>query len=147
MEYQELPDSKYGKYIINNPLLIAPDYVQTEDIKGVTFPNEIFMSSDLVKNAPVIIDIGWCFTVPDPVEKIHSHPYDTILCLVGSDSQNSSNLGAILEIKLGEEKHVLTQTCAIYIPKGLEHALLIHKEVSRAYLKIEFALTGANSTK
>lgn len=141
-----MADSKFGKYIITKPIPSHPDYFMAKDVKGVTFPNEIFMGTGFVKGSPALIDIGWHFTVPDPdpVEQIHFHTFDTILCLVGTDPQNPGNLGAELEIKLAEEKHILTRTCSIFIPKGLEHCLLAHRKVDRAYLKIEFGITDKN---
>lgn len=121
----------------------GPDYSKNSGIKGVTFPNEIFMNSTLVKGCPMLVDIGWHFTIPDPdpVEETHSHDFDTVLCFIGSDPKVPSNLGAVLEMQLGNEKHMLTKTCAIFIPKGLEHCPLIHISVDRPYLQIVFAIS------
>ena len=138
-----MADSKYGKYIISNPMVVDSDCPQGEGIKGVTFPNEIFMNASLVKGCPMLVDIGWHFAIPDPdpVEWTHFHNFDTVLCFVGSDPKNPSNLGAVLEMQLGDEKHMLTKTCAIFIPKGLEHCPLIHRRVDRPYLQIVFAIS------
>ena len=138
-----MADSKYGKYIIHSPLIVDPDCPPGEGIKGITFPNEIFMSPHLVKGCPLLVDIGWHFTIPDPdpVEGTHFHEFDKVLCFVGSDPKNPSSLGAILEMQLGDEKHMLTKTCSIFIPKGLEHCPLIHRRVDRPYLQIEFAIS------
>ena len=138
-----MPDSKYGKYIISNPMKGGSDCPEGKGIKGVTFPNEIFMNSSLVKGCPMLVDIGWHFTVPDPdpVEGIHSHDFDMVLCFVGSDPKDPSSLGSVLELQLGDEKHMLTKTCAVFIPKGLKHCPLIHRSVDRPYLQIAFAIT------
>ena len=138
-----MADSKYGKYIISSPMVCTPDYSPGEGIKGVTFPNEIFMNASLVKGCPMVVDIGWHFIIPDPdpVEGTHSHDFDAVLCFVGSDPKNSSNLGAVLEIQLGDEKHIITKTCAIFIPKGFEHYPLTHIRVDRPYLQIVFAIS------
>ena len=137
-----MADSKNGKYIISSPIVAATDYPQAEGIKGMTFPNEIFMNETLVKGCPMLVDIGWHFTIPDPdpIEGTHSHNYDSLLCFVGSDPRNPSSLGAVLEIQLGDEKHMLTKTCTIFIPRGLEHCPLIHRSVDRPYLQIGFAI-------
>jgi hypothetical protein len=125
-------------------MVADPDYPGSDGIKGVTFPNEIFMNNRLVKGCPMLVDIGWHFTIPDPdpIEGIHSHDFDTVLCFIGSDPKDTSSLGAILELQLGDEKHMITKTCAILIPKGLDHCPLIHRRVDRPYLKIVFAITN-----
>lgn len=139
-----MADSKYGKYIISSPMIVRPDYLPERGVKGVTFPNEIFMNTELVKGCPMLVDIGWSFTIPDPdpAEWTHFHNFDTVLCFIGSDPKNPSLLGAVLEMQLGGEKHMLTKTCAIFIPKGLEHCPLIHMEMEKPYLKIDFAITA-----
>ncbi|MCF6248443.1 MAG: hypothetical protein L3J69_13945 [Desulfobacula sp.] len=138
-----MADSKYGKYIISNPLIIDSGSSKHGGIKGVTFPKEIFMNKGLVKGCPTLVDIGWHFTIPDPdpVEQTHSHNFDTVSCFVGSDPKNPSNLGAVLEMQLGDEKHMLTKTCVIFIPKGLSHCPLIHRRIDRPYLQIIFAIS------
>lgn len=100
------------------------------------------MNTDLVKGFPALVDIGWHFTIPDPdpVEQAHSHDFDTVCCLVGSNPKNPSHLGAVLEMQLGDEKHMLTKTCVIFIPKGLAHCPLIHRSLDRPYLQIIFAI-------
>jgi len=121
---------------------------QEEGVKGVTFPNEIFMNESLVKGCPMIVDIGWHFTIPDPdpIEKAHFHDFDMVLCFVGSDPKKPSSLGAVLEMQLGDEKHMLTKTCAIFIHRGLKHCPLIHRSVDRPYLQIGFAISDKEKT-
>lgn len=137
-----MADSKYGKYIISNPIVVDTGYSHAEGIKGITFPNEIFMNSSLVKGCPILIDIGWYFAIPDPdpVDRQHSHNFDMALCFVGSDPKHPSRLGAELEVQLGDEKHMLSKTSAIFIPKGLLHCPIIHRSVDRPYLQIKFAI-------
>ena len=137
-----MADSKFGKYIHHHPLFKLPESVSLKEIKGITHPREIFLADKLVKGCGVIIDIGWHFTVPDPdpIEPPHAHDMDTVLCFIGSDPKLPSNLGAVLQINLGDEIHVLTKTCAVFIPKGLKHNICAHQKVDRPFVKIEIAL-------
>ena len=139
-----MADSKYGKYIVNTPVIAGPGGLTGEGVRGVTFPKEIFINSGLVDGVPSLVDIGWHFTIPDPdpVEPAHCHDFDTVSCFVGSDPKAPSNLGAVLEMQLGDEKHILTKTCVIFIPKGLRHCPLIHRRVERPYLQIVFAISN-----
>ena len=134
--------NKYGKYIISSPKVNKLAYHPTENVKGVTFPDEIYMDSDLVEGAPVFVDIGWRFTIPDPdpVEWTHTHDFDEVLNFIGSDPNNPHDLGAEVEMQLGDEKHIITTTTSIFIPKGLPHCPMIHKRVDRPYLLVVVAL-------
>lgn len=136
-----MADSQYGKYINHNPMLMFPKCAASSMVKGITYPKEIFINHEMVKDCGVMIDIGWHFTIPDPdpVEQPHTHEYDTVLCFIGADPRDPGNLGAVLEIRLGNETHVLTRTCSVYIPKGLKHHIASHRKVDRSFLKIEFA--------
>ena len=138
-----MADSKYGKYIISDPLISGPGGSKSEGVKGVTFPKEIFVNTGLAQGHPSLVDIGWHFSIPDPdpIEQTHFHDFDTVSCFIGSDPKNPSHLGAELEIQLGDEKHMLTRTCVICIPKGLPHCPLIHRRVDRPYLQIVFAIS------
>lgn len=124
-------------------MVAGPRHMKDRELKGITFPNEIFMNTNLVKGCPMIVDIGWHFTIPDPdpVEPAHYHDFDSVLCFIGSDPKNPAHLGAILDMQLGDEHHMLTKTCAIFIPKGLEHCPLLHRQMDRPYLQIAFAVT------
>ncbi len=138
-----MADSKYGKYIITNPLTTGAYSSKSEGVQGVTFPRELFVNTGLVKGYPSLVDIGWHFSIPDPdpVEQTHFHDFDTVSCFVGSDPKKPSHLGAVLELQLGDEKHMLTKTCVVFIPKGLAHCPLIHRKVDRPYLQIIFAIS------
>lgn len=139
-----MADSKYGKYIVNTPLIVGSGSSSGEGVKGVTFPKEIFTNTGFVQGCPSLVDIGWHFTIPDPdpLEQAHSHNFDTVSCFVGSDPKNPAGLGAVLEMQLGDEKHILTRTCVIFIPKRLKHCPLIHRRVDRPYLQIVFAISN-----
>ncbi len=43
-----MADSKYGKYIISNPLITRPDVSKEGGVKGVTFPKELFIPAILM---------------------------------------------------------------------------------------------------
>jgi hypothetical protein len=59
----------------------------------------------------------------------HSHDYDEIIAFFGSDPVNPHDLGAEVELWLGDEKHIITKTSLVFIPAGLKHAPLVFIEV------------------
>jgi hypothetical protein len=137
--------SKYGKYVISSPKVVSVAYHPTQNVKGVTFPDEIYLDNDLVPGTPVTVDIGWRFTIPepDPVEWTHTHDFDEVLNFIGSDPDNPHELGAEVEMRVGDETFTLTKTTSIFIPKGVPHCPMVHKRVDRPYLLVVVALNNS----
>jgi hypothetical protein len=60
--------------------------------------------------------------------KPHTHEEDEILGFVGTSLQNPHELNGEVELWLGDEKHMLTKSCLVYVPRGLNHCpLVIHR--------------------
>lgn len=139
-----MSETEYGKYIIREPRVVKLDYHPLKDVRGVTFPDEIFLDAEMVPGCPVVVDIGWRFQVPepDPVELAHTHEFDEVLCFIGTDPENPRDLGAEIEFQIGGETHVFDSTTAIFIPRGLVHCPFTHKRVDRPFLLVVFAMSG-----
>jgi hypothetical protein len=60
-----------------------------------------------------------------------THDVDEILGFVGTDLEHPHDLGGELELTLGDEKHTLTKSCLVFIPKGLQHLPLVLKRVDK----------------
>ena len=137
-----MAESKYGKYVISEPLVENVAYHPIKDVKGVTFPDEIYLDGRILEGSPVVVDIGWRFRKPepDPVEWEHSHDFDEVICFIGSDPDNPHNLGAEIEFYIGGEKHFFNKNTTIFIPRGLPHCPFIHKRVDRPFLLVVFAM-------
>lgn len=136
--------SKYAHYIIQSPKVVNVAYHPMENVKGVTFPDEIYLDSEMIPGAPVLIDIGWRFTIPDPdpVEWTHQHDFDEVLNFIGTDPENPHDLGAEVEVHIGGEVHVITTTTSVFVPKGVPHCPLIHRRVDRPFLLVVVAMNG-----
>jgi hypothetical protein len=119
-----MADTKYGKYIITE---ITTDLfmVSGEKLKRGIEPFIVNLDNSVIKGA---LGISTRWHLPEDVDKdrplmLHSHDFDEYLCQFGTDVNNPRDLGAEIEMWLGDEKHVVTKSCVIYIPKGLEHGL------------------------
>jgi len=82
------------------------------------------------------VETAWAFpmaeeTKPESVASPHKHDHDEVLCLFGTDPQDPYDLCGEVEFWLGGEKHILTKSCIIFIPKGMEHCPLIYHRVDR----------------
>ena len=61
----------------------------------------------------------------------HAHDYDEVIAFFGSDPVNPHDLGAEVELWLGDEKHIINKTSLVFIPAGLKHAPLVFVEVTK----------------
>ena len=76
-------------------------------------------------------------------EKPHSHDFDQFLHFYGADPSNVREFGAEVELYLGEEgeKHVITATTIVHIPKGMIHCPLNFKKVDKPIIFMNVPLT------
>ena len=68
---------------------------------------------------------------PKSVAEPHRHNYDEVLCMFGTNPEDPYDLGGEVEFWLEDEKNILTRSCIIFIPKGLQHCPLIYRRVDR----------------
>ena len=122
-----MPETKYGKYIIREPLekgSMAPGLhiCAEEGCDGAKFAN-----------FPVEVQL-LCITQPLTFpHQAHVHDADEIFFIFGSNPQNYYDFDAEIEIYLGEEgeKHIVNTTSVVYIPKGLVHAPIAITKVNK----------------
>jgi hypothetical protein len=71
----------------------------------------------------------------------HRHIYDEYLLFLSTDPNDMENLGGEVEFWMGGEKHLITKSTAVFVPKGIWHAPLIMRKVDRPYIFIAKADT------
>ena len=135
-------EGKYGKYFISEPRVENVAYHPVNNVKGVTFPDEIYLDGEIIEGSPVVVDIGWRFQIPepDPVEWTHTHDFDEVLCFIGTDPEHPHDLGGEIEFHMGDEKHTFDKTITIFVPKGMPHCPFTHNRVDKPFLLLVFAL-------
>jgi hypothetical protein len=124
--------SKYGKYIVTE---VTTDIFLVSGEKMPEDDDSVLLNLDdsVVKGA-FLVQASW--TLPsqmanEPPVPPHKHDFNEVLAQVGTDLQNPHDLGAELEIWLGGEKHIITKSCIIFIPKGLEHGPIKYNRIDR----------------
>jgi hypothetical protein len=127
-----MDETKYGKYIITEvttDIFLAPGEPapEREDSVVLNFDDTMFKGA-------FVAQVGWItpadITSKKPVGP-HNHDFDEILGQFGTDINNPHDLGGELEVWLGGEKHIITKSHVIFIPKGLEHGPLTFKRLDR----------------
>jgi hypothetical protein len=132
--------TKYGKFFLSDkgepPK--ANDFVSLNSIPPfpeIASPQTYFRGASALPGATATI--GWqVFQAPVCWETPHTHKYDEFLIFLGAELPDlCKSFDAEIDFWMGEEfeKHTITSTTIIYIPKGVMHSPLnfraIHKPV------------------
>ena len=141
---------EFDKYIVRKPLYEEPP----NEARGAT-PNtgvtksETWMSSPQAAGAPMHIMWGIIYGIPsrNPYVAAHDHPYDEVLFFQGFNPDDTLDLGAVFELMLEDEVHVIDSTCSIYIPAGVRHNPLTVKSVTRPCGLAAISLSGRYETE
>jgi hypothetical protein len=136
--------TKYGKYIITEPKSekfyadYEPKYNPGQFLEILTLDDEV------VKGA-FNVTTNWFFPIRDLTGsgdgtdtgqvKPHEHDFDEVLAMFGSNPENSHDLGAECEFWLGNEKHTITKSCIIFIPRGLRHGPIGFTRIDRPVIQ------------
>ena len=130
--------TRYGKYIID----------EVPEEKRKVFKNSLFVYlSDQVIPGSFVQAFFWIRKdreTPFTLHKRHVHPHGEILAFLGADSDKPDDLGAEIELYIGEEeeKHIITKTSIVYIPENILHCPLIIKRIDRSFIKVTAAPIG-----
>jgi hypothetical protein len=123
--------TKYGKLVFKHPLV--PNQFSDQRI---LFTGERDFGSDF---STIMVSV----TKPMIMEETpHKHDFDIYLTFVGFNPDGLHDLGAEIELFLGEEQErfVITTPTSIYIPKGFVHCPLRFVRVDRPLLLVHASL-------
>jgi hypothetical protein len=133
--------TKYGKYIITDTDS-PPEYPR---VKGSKYFNTLYNPDELkgtLKNA-FYLETNIVTQPFGEQYKPHAHDFDEYLVFLGTNPDDPFDLGGELEIWLGgEERHIITKTCAIFVPRGMYHCPFQMLRVDRPII---FFTTGNGS--
>jgi hypothetical protein len=143
----EMAETKYGKYFLSepwgmpsraNPDPDAPVYIGI----GQETPVEGW-------DEPLTQVLRPIYKAYKMIPKAHKHNCAEILYFIGGNPMNFKDFGAEVEFVIGEEeeKHIITTTTWVYIPRNVPHCPLDFKRVDRPIMfgHIMFAPTYAST--
>jgi mannose-6-phosphate isomerase-like protein (cupin superfamily) len=118
--------AKYISYDVN------PSKVSAEAVKQMAAMNKKIGSSvagtrllDLDKvEGSFYTDFAWLWkgSAKGNSEVEHSHDFDEVIGFIGTKGQKRPHdLGGEMEVWLAGEKHLINQSCLIWVPRGLKH--------------------------
>lgn len=126
--------TKYGKYIITElksglkPTMwkVAPGEAPEKASSRV-----LYLDDELIKGA-FYVACSWFWKETEKIgDKPHSHDFDEVLAFLGTNPDDPHDLCGEVEVWLGDEKHILTKSCLVFVPKGLKHCPVIARRVDR----------------
>jgi mannose-6-phosphate isomerase-like protein (cupin superfamily) len=129
-----MAELKYAKNIIDRPKAGFGPPETPEEAKRreehVTFP--IYVDEEVVPGAYYFMAAWWkkITGAGSPAEE-HDHEFDEYLVFLGTNPEDPNDLGGEVEVWIGGEKHMLTKSCAIFIPAGLKHAPIYFRKIER----------------
>ncbi|MBN1190112.1 MAG: hypothetical protein JXA46_10200 [Dehalococcoidales bacterium] len=138
-----MAELKYEKNIIYKP---KPNRIVP---KGMIIPPDIekrmtsmtYFDNEYPKGA-FLLDVCWFLIGSDTGPQAHTHDFDEVLAFYGSNPEDPWNLYGEVEIWLADEKYMLTRSCAVFIPAGLQHCPMIVRKADRPIFHFGVGMTG-----
>ena len=132
-----MADTKYGQYVK------APSF---KDYEQGGFRQGTIMDSEFL-GFDVHIKYGAYWTAGRMGEEPylpHVHDFDQVLFWAGTDMDDIGELGAEIELCLGEEMetHMITTTTAVAIPKGMPHFPATVNKLDKRFIFMEISIAS-----
>jgi hypothetical protein len=126
-----MAEPEYAPYVLHGATRTELDAFKREQYPFVHVEKEMWKELDVNCNFAISC-VHQPYVMPDLP---HSHPFGEYLYFIGSDPDNPEELGAVVEIGIGEEweKLTLDKTSVLYFPPGLQHAPVYVKKVDRPF--------------
>lgn len=129
-----MAETKYDKYFITElaPKVEAPwapVFKPEEILRMMYLDNDVLEGAFYVECAYFLpgMNIGDKSNEVQP----HKHEYDEVLAIFGTDIENPRDLGGECEFWFDGEKHLITKSCIVFIPKGVIHGPIKWNRIDR----------------
>ena len=138
-----MAESKYGKYFITETPL-HPDHPQSRNIlSDIPWCDSLVIEDEVGGTVEGAYYLETCMILrtgtTEPLKVSHTHPFPEYLIFLGTNPEDQFDLGGEVELWMGDEKHLITRTCAVFCPAGVPHCPLIVHRVDRPFM---FITTG-----
>lgn len=145
-----MAESKYGKFIVTQDLMPPepPEMIQAMEVQekeGRILDRTLLLGimDKIVPECSMFVgcEILWGLPGGKPVsiEIPHSHDFDEVIGFGGTNRNYPRDLGGEIEFHMGGETHILTKTCLIFVPKGVEHCPVTFTRIDTPIFMFEAA--------
>lgn len=126
--------TKYGRYIIEDFDGRPMNDIRTQDaFQKVLFDVAVpilYLDDNMIKGS-FYSECMWFHTASDVKVEAHTHDVEEVLGFIGSDPRDYHDLCGEIEFWLGDEKHLLTKSCLLFVPKGLKHSPMVLRRIDK----------------
>jgi hypothetical protein len=135
-----MTDTRYGKYIIKEPI-VPPGMGHHPEITAPVFQ---CVGKSEFSGAPFSINFDYITEPFTMILKAHVQEYDQFLFFLGGNIANVADFGAEVDLYLGEEQelHTIDSACVVHVPGGLIHGPLIYKKVDKPIIFVDAFLAA-----
>ena len=84
----------------------------------------LWIDAKKLTGAPYL-EAVWFHTVNNTGPETHTHDFDEIIGLFGTDINHPEELNAELSFYIGGETIPITKSCLVYVPRGVEHSPIL----------------------
>jgi len=128
-----MEEFKHGKYIVTQPKqnIVVPPWGGS--LSPETSTRVMYLDSDVIKGA-FYVECVWFWPTdkedkgsPEP----HTHDYDEVIAFFGTNRDDLSDLGAIIELWIDGERNLMNQSFLAFIPAGVVHNPLKILKITR----------------
>ena len=96
----------------------------------------IYMDDSVVPGA-FYVEAAWAVdSLPEREHPEHAHDFDEICGFVGSNMEDTTDLGGEVDFSIDGKKMTITKTCFIFIPAGVSHGGLNFRKITRPVFQI-----------
>lgn len=138
----EMAETKYGKYIITQPKPERTASGEPEQKDSPDVMTSVAYLDNRVIPGGLYTECCWFWKPTNYSPPPHTHEFDEVLAFFGSNPEDPRDLCGEVELWLEDEKHLLTKSCMVFIPKGLKHAPMNIRRADRPI----FHFSVGNST-
>jgi mannose-6-phosphate isomerase-like protein (cupin superfamily) len=133
----------YSKFFITDTPRHPQHPQSRERDSDIPWCDSLYISDELDGKVPGAFYLETCMvlrtgSVADLMES-HTHDFDEYLVFLGTDPDDHLDLRGEVELWVGDEKRLLTRSCAVFVPAGVPHCPLIVHRVDRPFI---FFTTG-----
>ena len=120
---------KYDKYFLTEVNLPVSRQKSAEENADV-YSHIAWLDSNRIEGA-FYTEVVWYYKPRKSTVGGHTHDFDEIIAFFGSNPDDIHDLGGEVELWMGGEKHVITKSCLVFVPRGVEHCPLSFNRVDR----------------
>src|SRR5512145_241099 len=136
-----MAENRYGKYIVTE--LKLPKAVQQEMPDPEKYRARLLYLDEEAIEGAFYLSSGWYLKASDIQQaEAHTHDFDEVVAFFGTNPENPLDLGGEIEFWLGGEKHMLKNSCLIFVPKGMSHCPYWIRKVNQPIIHFSTAPYG-----